>query len=694
MGSDCDTVMSNMNTSSDIVLSGNKQKGICKILIILFLIAVLIEVFVFNIQYITSSGNKEVILGEQDIEIVSEYKVDEDGAYHITTDENDSASVVISCSKLDNITISAIRSRDHFYMVSREGTEKIESKENGIGLKIFGIKKNADEYVSDLLYEGVVNGKGSKTYNVSKNYEYYVCTFSNSLASDIILAPIVVNTSVNLDISVVRLLIVYLWLILGFYFIRGNTRVIKLKQTYVICGLIAGVLLCGIAFLYPSTRNCNSTLNSYGYLAEAFSKGHTYVFEERTDELMELAALDNPYDYNERLEKGTKHLVDYAYYNGHYYVYFGVVPCLLVYLPWYLITGQYALNSVVMAVMGIFIATAAALLLYYIVERYFQKASAFTIAVGYILLIFGMLLPYMLSCSSVYIIAQASGLLFALLGLGQLIKAGNSMTEKNRSLRFAFGILFYSLAIGCRPQFGISVIIAIPFVYEYVMDKNVSLKKKLLALLVPSVSIGLPLMIYNYVRFGSVFDFGAYYNLTNDNIYPVTYNWDKTIAGIKYMFIDPIKHIKSYPFMKFEAPDYVIDRQVFRTVGGYFALFMVMVCALIPMRTKGDIRIKELNISRLIMIVFSIMVVILDVSSSGLIERYKVDFGIWIALSTCLYIIYISGKNKWIRAIIYIAVSLCIIRSFLLINYSDVGVLSVTDTEIFYSLSDFFAFWQ
>ena len=38
-------------------------------------------------------------------------------------------------------------------------------------------------------------------------------------------------------------------------------------------------------------------------------------------------------------ETGENYLWDTAYYEGHYYVYFGVVPVLLFYLPFYLVTG-------------------------------------------------------------------------------------------------------------------------------------------------------------------------------------------------------------------------------------------------------------------------------------------------------------------------------------------------------------------
>ena len=53
--------------------------------------------------------------------------------------------------------------------------------------------------------------------------------------------------------------------------------------------------------------------------------------------------MEDPYDKGARdelqKETGEPYLFDVAYHDGHYYVYFGVVPVLVFYLPFYLLTG-------------------------------------------------------------------------------------------------------------------------------------------------------------------------------------------------------------------------------------------------------------------------------------------------------------------------------------------------------------------
>ena len=84
-----------------------------------------------------------------------------------------------------------------------------------------------------------------------------------------------------------------------------------------------------------------SSARQYADLARAFVDGQLYL-EAKPPEW--LAQIDDPYDNGARADMakktGESAQWDTAYYNGRYYVYYGVVPCLLFYLPFYLITGS------------------------------------------------------------------------------------------------------------------------------------------------------------------------------------------------------------------------------------------------------------------------------------------------------------------------------------------------------------------
>ena len=77
--------------------------------------------------------------------------------------------------------------------------------------------------------------------------------------------------------------------------------------------------------------------NQYELLAESFLDGRLYI--EYGDE-EELLTLNNPYDPEERRDSGVAYHWDHAFYNGRYYMYFGVAPVLFVFLPYRILTGN------------------------------------------------------------------------------------------------------------------------------------------------------------------------------------------------------------------------------------------------------------------------------------------------------------------------------------------------------------------
>lgn len=78
--------------------------------------------------------------------------------------------------------------------------------------------------------------------------------------------------------------------------------------------------------------------NQYEELADAMLEGHLDVHRE--DDVSALLAMENPYDLGARYEQGIEYRWDHSFYKGHYYVYFGVVPVILLFLPYKLIFGK------------------------------------------------------------------------------------------------------------------------------------------------------------------------------------------------------------------------------------------------------------------------------------------------------------------------------------------------------------------
>ena len=92
--------------------------------------------------------------------------------------------------------------------------------------------------------------------------------------------------------------------------------------------LLLTILLCiipmGLSPYYNGERP--DFTNQYELMAESILNGHLYIDYPDIDP--KLLALDNPYDFEARKAAEVSYHWDHAFYNGRYYMYFGIVPSL------------------------------------------------------------------------------------------------------------------------------------------------------------------------------------------------------------------------------------------------------------------------------------------------------------------------------------------------------------------------------
>lgn len=197
----------------------------------------------------------------------------------------------------------------------------------------------------------------------------------------------------------------------------------------------------------------------------------------------EYAALDNPYSItarNELLAKNTYPIYwDHAYFNGHWYCYFGVVPTVLFFVPYQAITGIWLSNA-----MAINIALAGTMIfgslaIFHALERFFPRISA-----GHtILILFGFFaganITAMIVRLDFYIIPAITGLCMLAIAfwlfLGSM-KTKDAETGKMRIRhcddsyentviswkKIAVGSSAMALTLGCRPPLFLGSVLLIP----------------------------------------------------------------------------------------------------------------------------------------------------------------------------------------------------------------------------------------
>ena len=342
--------------------------------------------------------------------------------------------------------------------------------------------------------------------------------------------------------------------------------------------------------------------------------------------------------------------IDCAYANGHYYVYFGVVPVILAYLPYHLITGGDLLNSwaCLAALAGALVGMA--FFVCYLCRKRFPKAP---IAACALALLGGVCLSsavYTVAVPSFYNVPVSFGLMFATfaLALGTVSYYQTSMGKKLCAT--ALSSLCLALIAGCRPQL---LVVAVPLGYLVVKDVRRMLAESprqvvyfACACLVPLVAVGSALAAYNAARFGSPFDFGANYNLTGNDMTVRGKQPLRAIEGLfMYMFYLPLVDLV-FPFMHVGVPaSTVFGLTIAEPLPcGIFAsapcLIFVVLSALYSKRWHIG---RIAAVGSLVLMVF---VAAFDAEGAGILGRYAQDFGLIAGVGFIVCLLHWADEGK------------------------------------------------
>lgn len=253
--------------------------------------------------------------------------------------------------------------------------------------------------------------------------------------------------------------------------------------------------------------------NQYELMAESILDGHIDLHYDEEDTLTQL---ENPYDPDQRAQAGVSYHWDHAYYEGHYYMYFGVAPVFLTFLPYRAITGEtlptYQATQIFVAVFiaGIFV------LFRLLAKRFFGKLP-FSVYLALSVAVSVMSVWYATAEPALYCTAITAAIALEVWSLYFFIKAVYVEKRENRQILLAaIGALLGALVFGCRPTIALANLLVIPMLIAFLRQRKFSwgLLGKLSLAALPYLVVGGLLMLYNYVRFDSPFEFGQAYQLT------------------------------------------------------------------------------------------------------------------------------------------------------------------------------------
>lgn len=196
-----------------------------------------------------------------------------------------------------------------------------------------------------------------------------------------------------------------------------------------------------------------------------------------------------------RLDMGKNYeWLELAVYNGKYYLSFPPLPSVVM-LPFVLLFGEKTPSNLVSALYGIF----TAMIAYKILKKAgMKRGGAVFFAIAYV---WGSNMLWLSTSGGVWFLAQGLNMLL-------LTACVYFAQQKMRVAAYAMA----ALAVGCRP---FSVCMFLPLMaYFYTADKDRPMADRIggqiRSLIIPAF-IALCYMLYNYVRFGNVLEFGHNY---------------------------------------------------------------------------------------------------------------------------------------------------------------------------------------
>ena len=515
------------------------------------------------------------------------------------------------------------------------------------------------------------------------------------------------NRQAALDINAPRLSsLAFVFLLIFALRPKSNLRFINSRRThYFVLGAAACIFAFVFAYMKSSDLAVDATAESqYADLAKALAGGQFFLNESPPEAL---AQISNPYDNALRDALGISARWDCAYFDGHYFVYFGILPVLLMHLPFYLLTGAALPNWFAVACFSSAFIIGLLFLISCIAKMLNKHISLAALILAFCSCLAISFIANALRFPAIYVVCISCAMALVVWGISFWIKAltpktatqkdiaqqdaaqknatqenaaqkamvQETLMQKNTSgfyIHPAWGFAgsaFMAATILARPTFLIYSLFGVALIVGAFMlhkQRGVKLANNIGAAEANSLHTVAALVIsiipyllffgiaayYNNARFASPLDFGAAYNLTSNDLVHRGFDIQRALSGIfVYLFQLPNYQL-NYPFLgnTNASQGYIGVLSVERSVGGLFVLFPVLLSLLFVFSKNVRQRFaNRANWSVVFVIIVGVMIAFVlaffDANAAGIMERYYMDFGLALAISFLVFFIAVLPKG-------------------------------------------------
>lgn len=569
----------------------------------------------------------------------------------------------------------------------------------------------SDETTSNLF------GTPTKTYVYNlENSKYIPCYLSGNSENFVIkiykgniqVDFVTINEKIPFNFNLARCLILY-FIILFIYLIRTDKNFEipfsknNFNQEFALL-IVLAVFLCIVSYINDFSKD-NGQYDFYSkQFVDSIINGNVFLDEEPSEELLKLK---NPYDFLGRLDAGLLRDRDYiwdaAFYHGKYYVYFGILPALILLVPYHIITSKYMTCAAAVLIFSILTAISIKGLVKNIFLRFFKEIPFKFMLFSFIILLFGSQILILNGIPRFYELPIISGIFFAITGINFMFKA--IQTDEVSYTYMFWSCLFLSLSVACRPTDLFASLIVLPIIVKIFINNIKNKKdilKNILAVSIPYLTVGMLLMYYNYIRFGSIFEFGASYQLTINDMSNLRNRYMVIGMGLICNLLSIPNFIPSFPFLynhnnltTFYGYYYIENM-----IGGLFILVPICLSIFGLYKIFKHSKNKELFYFISIFTLVGLLICVISIMMGGSMQRYMVDYAwILIVAGICAFIemyhMYKSDEAKNIlKRILGILTIYIIIINFCSGIVSEKSCMKNHSPSEFYNLKYSINFWE
>ncbi len=347
-----------------------------------------------------------------------------------------------------------------------------------------------------------------------------------------------------------------------------------------------------------------------------------------------LAAAADPYDTSAR---DYDVLWDASYYNGKYYSYFGILPAAVLLVPYKAVSGSYLSSSYSTLVYLVLCFISAWLLLKGILKRFFPETPYRLCVLVYLYIIFGSKLIWCIHRPLFYELVAVAAWFHVTAGLYLVL-------IREERIANTAGYLMLALAVLCRPTFLLASVLILPKLYGKLKEKKFG-AVDIASLFLPYLAVGLFTMYLNYVRFGSVTEFGITYQLTANTLTNTGFSVMKALIGSLYYMFEGV-NIRVLPLqVSGIANSFPIVTDFFtEAIGGGFMVVSVLGIFMIPLLKEIEDRKLKVYVYTALGLAAALLLIATGIGS--LVGRYMLDFNYLLYFITAAVFLCALRKEK------------------------------------------------